>query len=419
MPGPNTTGTPNILDLMLGRGEVFVADLKTDGTPKGFRHVGNVPSISVGTSIETKEHFSSMSGLKAQDLQVVLSDSRSITLQLEELNHQNLAIAFSGETATETNSGYAGFSEHLMVDDGELLAGHWYEIKNAAGLRAVDVDGTKLTVKTNEGPPNTLVEGVDYDLDAKFGKIFMRADSTDVTDAVALEVGLLVTLTADSSAVQTSNLVKGLTSVPVAKAVKIIIENAASGEKTEVQFHKVRLKANGDMSLISDEWQVLPLEGAIEENTGADANSPYFTVRSLGEPLPQIIGAFFRYDEIAVESGELVVYFDKAIQVDRSKINALGDIRFRTADTLTGDWVGSESEYRMNEDVVEDLIIGPRAGHPGQYQIILNVGLCAASADSLASENTATINFAAVGITAGTGHAMPTATAFAIVSEPL
>ena len=141
MPGPNTTGTPNILDLMLGRGEVFVADLKTDGTPKGFRHVGNVPSISVGTSIETKEHFSSMSGLKAQDLQVVLSDSRSISLQLEELNHQNLAIAFSGETATETNAGYAGFSEHLMVDDGELLAGHWYEIKNAAGLRAVDVDG--------------------------------------------------------------------------------------------------------------------------------------------------------------------------------------------------------------------------------------------------------------------------------------
>ena len=402
MPGPNTTGTPNILDLMLGRGEVFVADLKTDGTPKGFRPVGNVPSISVGTSIETKEHFSSMSGLKAQDLQVVLSDSRSISLQLEELNHQNLAIAFSGETATETNAGYAGFSEHLMVDDGELLAGHWYEIKNAAGLRAVDVDGSKLTVKTNEGPPNTLVEGVDYDLDAKFGKIFMRADSTDVTDAVALEVGLLVTLTADSSAVQTSNLVKGLTSVPVAKAVKIIIENAASGEKTEVQFHKVRLKANGDMNLISDEWMVLPLEGAIEENTGADANSPYFSVRSLGAALAQVTAVEFVYDPNDVAYGYLAITFDKDISIADLTLTGLtiGLAKFRTDDALTGDWIGSESEYWLVADP-------SLAWQPANKQLQILVGYFAAHADTLA-ENKATIDFAALGITdKATGLALP------------
>jgi hypothetical protein len=40
----------------------------------------------------------------------------------------------------------------------------------------------------------------------------------------------------------------------------------------------VRLSAEGDLPLITDEWATLPLTGTLEENATADPSSPMLTI---------------------------------------------------------------------------------------------------------------------------------------------
>lgn len=283
MPGPNTLGTPNTDDYNLGRGRIFVVGLSAAGLPVGgWRHVGNAPSFNITSEIETLQHFSSMSGLKNLDLEVVLQDVRGLNFELEEANHENLEMFFSGEKATVTNSAVAGFTEYQMVPDGELLAGRWYDVMNSSRVRAYDLDATKIVVKTAAGSPVTLTQGTDYifgDDGLLTGRIFIM-DTAPIQTAITAGDGLRVVLTADAGA-RTVNEVRALTRSTVEVALKFIAENAVDGSISEYEFHKVKLKAAGDFALISDDWQNQPFEGKCETNATKSPDSPVLSIRTV------------------------------------------------------------------------------------------------------------------------------------------
>ncbi len=275
MPGPNTTGLPNTSDYHIGRGSLYFANIDGNGKPVAYRHLGNAPEMTITIETEKLPHTSSLSGLKVIDKEVVVSQKMTVSVSLDELNFENLKEFFSGtQNAAPTNSAIAGFTEYSMI--ASVKKARSYDIVNASGVRAYDVISANLTVKKSVGPV-TLVLGTDYTVDEKMGRIFILSTGVVLVDGDAV----LVTLVAQPAAKPLSE-VQALVTTPIAGALKFIEQNPANADaQTEWQFHKIALSAEGDLSLISDDYGVLQLTGVAESNvTGGGATSPFLTIRT-------------------------------------------------------------------------------------------------------------------------------------------
>lgn len=268
----NTTGKPSADNYKLGRGEVFISEL-VNNLPKEWRHVGNVPDFGYTVETETLKHQSSMSGLKTTDKEVTLSQEVRVSFGMEEVDDfNNLALFLHGDIATPVNAAIAGFAEHAMVVG--VKKGRWYDIVSAAGVRAYDITAGNLTVEKSGATDVALVLGTDYELDTVMGRIFLLSTAVNIADGDTMDV----TLAAEAGA-KTLERVRGLKNSGKVVAVKFIAANPAnSDKKKEWQFHKVTLKAEGDLALIGDDWQQMKVGGSCESNPTADANSPFFSV---------------------------------------------------------------------------------------------------------------------------------------------
>jgi hypothetical protein len=274
MAGPNTTGLPTTADYSLGRGKLYVAKLNTSTglpTTDGYRDVGNVPDFSVSIDIEELLHQSSQHGLRVTDKRVVVSQTMNLSISLDELSSQNMALFFSGDTATATNPAVAGFGPVTLTTS--LLQGQWYDIVNASGVRAVDIEAANTTV--TDAVPNTAVLGTDYLLDLKMGRIFIKVGGTVLTNGESLKV----TLAADAGAASQLQQVVALTKSAEQLVLKFISENPANNdEQVEFQFHSATLSAEGDFGLISDEFTVMQLTGVAQQESVATGTARTLTI---------------------------------------------------------------------------------------------------------------------------------------------
>src|SRR6056297_2886203 len=145
--------TPETSTYVLGRGRMYFSALNTDGTPAGYRFVGNVPEVTATVDSENYEHFRSTQGLRTKDLDIIIQQSLNWTAALENMNKENLAIFFSAEEdSTFANPTIAGFSGVTLVADGNMesaaTGGLWYQLVNADGEIATDIDTDDLTLSS-------------------------------------------------------------------------------------------------------------------------------------------------------------------------------------------------------------------------------------------------------------------------------
>lgn len=287
----NLTGLPNTDDYTLGRGTLYVCDLDTTGKPTNiWRDLGNVTDMKLSFSSTSLKHTSTRAGLATTDKEVVLTQEVGVSFNLDELNDQNLALGLSGNEASFTNSAIAGFVEWNWLPTAtpsNIKPGYWYDITNASGVRAYDIDSTKLTVKTLTGAV-TLVKGTDYLVDEEMGRIqFIVANSVTgagsaaIVTAIAANDGIKITLTADATA-SAINEIQAVTKTVVAAAFKFIQVNAVTNLKREFSFHKLSLKVDGDFDLIGEDWTKIPFSGVAGTNpVGGSVASPTLTIRNI------------------------------------------------------------------------------------------------------------------------------------------
>lgn len=265
----NRTGTPDPTHYNLGRGAVLVAELDTvTGLPAtGYRHLGNCNAFTINFENETLQHQSSRGGIKTTDLEIVVSQTTNLSLTLDEISHQNLALAFSGEAVDSTsavptqNSAKIGF-----VDVEQATAVNkatWVYLRDASGRRAYDIQAANITVKTESGgggtPGTSLVLNTDYLLDLKQGGVFLLA--TGVTHANGKRI--YATVVADAAAKDVEQ-VRSNTKSQILVALKFISQNPANGDKQrEFEFHSVSLAPEGDINLIGDEYSEITLAGSV------------------------------------------------------------------------------------------------------------------------------------------------------------
>lgn len=280
--GLNLTGAPSAADYVIGRGAIFVALLDANKAPKDWRHLGNTTALAVSNESETLDHFSSRSGIKQADLQLIVSNTCSISFSIDECNFDNLAMLLLGDAANASSAVPTSNASKLGMTDVQQVTsaskGRWVDLKDSAGRRLYDVKQANLTVKTESvGTPGTAgstIPAGEYTLDTKMGRIFLSTAGSAHTNGKMV----FASYTADATAANIDQ-VRGYTQTQVVVALKFIQQNPSNNNKqTEYQFHSVTLKPTGDFSLISDDYTEMSFEGVAGKNETFSPASPVVTI---------------------------------------------------------------------------------------------------------------------------------------------
>lgn len=277
----NTTGKPNSQDYFLGRGILYIAELNASQLPGPFRDLGNCPSFSITVDSEELLHQLSRTGLRVTDKRITLSQDISLSFQLDELSHDNLAVFFTGTLATVTNPAVAGVGTMMapitITTDAKL--GRWYDLKTAydgSGTATAFSAASVPVIRRTSGTPMDLVLNTDYEIDREMGRVFLKHDAANVADGD----DIAWYSAADASAPASLQLMRALKGTVKDYALKFIAENPAnSAEKIEYDFHSVQISADGDLALIGDEFAVAGFSGNAQKNTNVNVDAT-LTVRS-------------------------------------------------------------------------------------------------------------------------------------------
>jgi len=249
---------PNTDNLLLGRGKVYFNRFDSNGDPTGWLHLGNTPGFSLNIETETLEHYSSVSGIRVKDKEIVLEQNIGFSITLEEFSKENLALAFFGsEEAASQNSG--------TVTDEAITAVH---------DRYVELQYRKISnvVVTNDVGDVTYNEGTDYLVDYEEGMILAKS-SGNITDGQALKVDY------DYGAF-TAYKINAMQVSQVKGSLKFV-GKPASGPPIILTVWKCQIRPSGEIGLISDEWASFTLECTAENDESNHPNAPYYEVLKL------------------------------------------------------------------------------------------------------------------------------------------
>ncbi len=138
--------SPDVLNYYIGKGALSIK-LTGEGS---FRLVGNVPELELTPEIETLEHFSSQSGVKTQDREVVMQKGGTLRIVLDEITAKNLQPAMMGELSTNT----AGDEEIDIMSLSELKGAVEFVGANDIGQQ---VDISLLSVDFSKGSSFSVI----------------------------------------------------------------------------------------------------------------------------------------------------------------------------------------------------------------------------------------------------------------------
>ncbi|MEG2005499.1 MAG: hypothetical protein RR014_05635 [Bilophila sp.] len=318
--------SPHTHNYLYGKGELL---FKATGSG-GYEHLGNAPAFSLSLNEEKLEHFSSMSGTKKKDLQLVTQKGASVTFSLEEFSVGNIARAFksaaqgaslqsaghiagqaitvqpglyvplgkrnlsllelrfvknTGSTALTVGATLTGVTSSATAVVGWVGEG-LVECVEATGtfkageaLKVGSVDVAKLVaavvrkdvlVVDAATPTVRYKQGVDYDLNTTAGLFRARP---------AAEKGTITTTAFVSAAYGLSDVqvVQGLTASEVVGEL-LFVGQPDQGPTLLVNCWKVALSISGEVGLIGEELATLPMSGELLADDENHPESPFFTL---------------------------------------------------------------------------------------------------------------------------------------------
>ncbi len=223
----------------LGRGKLFFKR----STDPGYRDVGNVTEFRIALEKDVLEHFSTASGIKVKDAEVVRELKANVGFTVDEITKENLLNFVLG---TETpNSPTGGNITDEPVNG--AAQGYWFKLQH----REL-VSGT--VVVTDSTGATTYSEGTDYEVDYAGGAIYI-VPGGNITNGTDLLVDYSYNAyQADELAVAQSTQVSGSLWFKADPPVGSVID--VMGD--------VDLAPAGELGLITEEWMNLGFEGALK-----------------------------------------------------------------------------------------------------------------------------------------------------------
>jgi hypothetical protein len=239
-----------------GQGAFLLADRDGSGNPLGFRPVGNVSALTLSIETTEFEHTESCTGARAIDLVIVQEINATLTVTMECLFRENLALALFG-----SSSAIAAGS----VANEAVVARHdlWVSLAN------IDVSSV---VVTDVGGATTYTEGSDYLCNEKAGSIFVLSTGL-IADAQNLEIDYDFAAQDDVQAV--------LTSTGAIKYARFEGLNTALDPNSSavVDIFKAQVQPLAELALINDEIAQMEVEFQILSDPLQATDSKFFTIR--------------------------------------------------------------------------------------------------------------------------------------------
>ena len=234
----------------IGKGRVF-ASLRAGG--RQFE-IGNCSAAKLAASLEEKElkNFQTAGGGLRNSLDRV--DSVSFSLDMYDLNQENLAMLTLGDKASITSG--TGVSENATAYQGALI-------------RTANIKPSNVVFTT---PPGA-VEGVDFEV--------IEAGIVPIVGSTVITEALAVTYTYDHPA---ANVVEALTKTSEEWTITFSgLNEAQGGSARVVDMWRVKIAPFNELDLISDDFAPVTLTGKLLEDpsiTGAGL-SKYFKDTAL------------------------------------------------------------------------------------------------------------------------------------------
>ena len=86
----------NVNNYLYGKGRVYFKPQVP--ALSGYIDLGNVPKFELAPELTKVEHYSSRSGIKEKDLELITQKKVTTTFSLEEFSAENLNLCFLGDT---------------------------------------------------------------------------------------------------------------------------------------------------------------------------------------------------------------------------------------------------------------------------------------------------------------------------------
>ena len=229
--------SPDVSNYQVGKGVVYFDKFDEDGVKTGELDLGNDPTFSLNLNVEELEHFSSRKGLKEKDKIAVISASIEGKFTLDEINKENLQLAFMGNDITHlTQVGASVTNESVTAHVGKYSSFTYRKI----------TDGS-VTVTDSTGA-TTYNEDTDYEIDYDSGRIKILSDA-----AISDEESLLVDYTYGTISIPQINIAEN-TEIQGQLRFK---GDCTLGYNYEIILWKVKLSPSGDINFISEDWNKL------------------------------------------------------------------------------------------------------------------------------------------------------------------
>lgn len=243
----------------LGKGKLFFDQFAPNTKTKtGERAFGNAPEFSLTVESETLEHFSSMQGIRTKDDSVTLQTDRTGQFILDDIMLDNVALFFLGTKGTVTQTSGSVTDENI----GAVKKDRYYQIGASSGNPTGVRNISAFVLKHTSGAP-TYVAGTDYDVDLTLGRVYIKPTGM-IADATVVKCDY-------TRPANTRNQVVVTSSDTISGALRFVAVNA-KGENHDYYFPYVTISANGDFSLIGEEWQQMPFNVEVlklDDNTAA------------------------------------------------------------------------------------------------------------------------------------------------------
>lgn len=244
----------------LGSGRVFIDRLTDAGVATGLKIAGACTKFEINTESELKEQTSKGRDDYGQVLaSVTLPGKSNISLTLNQLDAENLAMAFLGSQSP--NDQAAG-----TVASGTPEA----VIAHVGYYSDLEFEMVSTVVVKDDSDSTTYVAGTDYEVDARLGLIktlaggsISEGDTLHVSYTYA-KVDKTKIVGADSPILRASLLLDG--------------KNMVNGKDVHVRVPLARLKPSSAVDFLSDDFLPLELEGLCEI---PDDGSPSFEIEYL------------------------------------------------------------------------------------------------------------------------------------------
>lgn len=253
-------------NLAIGKGELHFAPFKSGTqTPDGFYFVGNCPEFTLNREADTLPHYDSTRGFRRKDEEITIESRMNGSISCDDVRPQTAGLFLMGQEVTLTVASATGLSTVIVG----ARKGRSYQLGETASQPSGARSVTNVEVTLTSTPATVYVLNTDYTLDAELGMITILESGSIANDA-GLTVNFDQGAHTRPQVIASDNEAQG--------ALKYISYNPI-GQRLDYFFPWVKVRPNGDISLISEEWMTIPL--SIEALYKGDLSLCYLDGRPL------------------------------------------------------------------------------------------------------------------------------------------